>query len=632
MQKTNNPTMAESFKAAQGRGEQAKQPEAPEGSTYGGPDYPSLLGGSLLGDIVNDVTAEYHAVFKNILERASHNPVVKAMDALVLNGDVNQLALNSILVTYKVENKVAVFTLSIDSETNATNNRQVTVYNQQIEEEITTSDLIDDNLWHVTKNYLANVHGTDVTFIDVGTMIVPDSLEVELDAKAFQSILNNAASALTHVMSHVTGKVPPTITVANILKANDGNGSNNQFRSNMFFHAGMSTDIIGRPVRSDVAISLASVNVNNQSLSANSKMALTNVEAFVDLVPTPALTSTIGNMYQPQNYGYGQPQPQGAYYMPRIVISSNRARCGNTMETQLLGLVTVGMLAENRNYVAVFDQQNVGKNEWKDLGAVGYEVDLFGVRQPGTPSDAPLEKMDTRTAEFDQRALHDLTNFIFTPAPALAMDLEANGSESWIQRKFKAAAQGDTNAINFINNSANILTNGQMANYWNGANPMMPGAGTKVHTGYYFDDKQAKRDIRELDYLAMVNLMGDKDLNLCRMYMDTYLQVQIEEPIRLRDRLNIMRKVLGDNLVITGEASREMVNPEFVKALATAVAASGLFIQPEGIVNQTVGGPRGTMDPTQYMLGNNVSGGIFRHQQPTGPGYQARTSNRGHWG
>ena len=106
------------------------------------------------------------------------------------------------------------------------------------------------------------------------------------------------------------------------------------------------------------------------------------------------------------------------------------------------------------------------------------------------------------------------------------------------------------------------------------------------YVGYYNRDGEY-RDIRELDLLAVLNTVGQKDPDIVQQYLTTLVGPE-NIHIRLARRSRILSRIAKD-VHIKAYSRKYDFNAAFIEALTRAVAACGLVINNDNILNQNQG-------------------------------------------
>jgi len=546
------------------------------------------------------------------LLKAETNPVLDAVSILPLDGIGNQLELSGIIISFKTEGVVSAFTYIVESSGEAIAPRDITVGSQKVSVETTAGDVYDEYYWRKVEAALRAVHG-DVPYLDIGSSVIPLKLSPN-NEKELRQMLYNTIVALHGVTSTVTGQANAPISVNDI-------NTGDQLIARLDFSPKTLTSAAGAIVRSDISIALNGQLTLNDSRSAVSIVKLSDVDGFIDLTYVPTEQAIQAPIY-------GQPiqAVDVRTYVPRFIMTSVRSGLDTiTLELQLLGISTAALLAPNQAYIRTFapNYSNGDKVDLRDIGAIGYEINFDPINNP----NAELNRINTKEDAFNESNLYSLVGQSIYPDLLYSMDIPEAGDLTWIQQLFIGAANGEEDCINEILNSAEALTDGHFSQVYQGVNPMSSET-TRVHLGNYIDESNQQKDIRELGYLAMLNILGARDMGVVAAFSETYDRLDIDESIRMKNRGNIIRSTLGETVRITGFARRVTFAPDFIVALTVALAKAGLSIRPEGMYQGAVNVARGSASARGYGVNSGNIGGIFNNNTP---GYHSAGTNA-HYG
>lgn len=323
---------------------------------------------------------------------------------------------------------------------------------------------------------------------------------------------------------------------------------------------------VGQPVRSDIEVVLAAApvqNNNGQNVERTSQIAC--VRGFIDLIWDPA---------QPQA-AWGTVQQQSMQkYSARLIITQMEATTLLSLPAQLLTLVTALSLSENNTWANAFKRRpTFNGSDMHDVGALAIEANMEG-RPEGFGS-----KIDTTLSSFRPEHLFRLITQVIKPGLTISLDIAECGPDTWINDVFSAAASGNQNANDAILDACDYLTNGAFKRHF-GNGQFCIAEDTRIHMGYYIDNQGVKRDLRDIDYLAVLNLLADRgQMESVATWSDSYQNQSIPSAVREANRLRIMRG-LFETVVVTGFARRVTFNPEATGALAIACKETGLTMRP----------------------------------------------------
>ena len=182
--------------------------------------------------------------------------------------------------------------------------------------------------------------------------------------------------------------------------------------------------------------------------------------------------------------------------------------------------------------------------------------------------------------------------------------------------------------------AANRLTLGRFEKHFPFDAPVCFDDADRIHLGYYTNSDGHLRDLRELDYLAILNLAGKDDPTLVEKWERTHLDRNIPLAVRLHERKTIIDRLLSGSVVVKGFARRVTFSEQFIKALSDSIEEAGLSVRPGNMVDSfnqgaTRGGYTFQGQLVNPNLGNWMSSGAIQ------PNYGARFGNQafsGVWG
>lgn len=527
---------------------------------------------------------------------------------LVLDQNTNNVPLSALMVCYHTrsgaQDHVVVFTLIIEA-TNRLTNRHVNINGQNVEIETVAGDIYNDLLWERVQHVATESYGRqNMAVYDAGCMVLPQELDAE-DPLHIRHVLFSATQACFTVMENQLGGKEEPFNVQFV-------GNQDQLVARLNYNPPQAENATGLPIRSDINITLEGATAGQANTYFDQVRELTSVDAYVDLVYTPP------QQQQPQmGMGYQQQPMQSQHYTPRVVLTRVDTDIDAvTMELNLLALSTSTLVSRQMAWAGVFRPRHAQRGiDLHDIGAIGYEVPMT--------QDGELKKIDTKAESFTPQSLYQLLGMFVHERPVISMDIEEVGELSWIHTAFIAAANGNQEANQLIIDAANNLTLNNFGKIYSGA-PIAQDDQNRIHLGYYIDESGNKRDLRDIDYLAMLNLVGKDDPALVVDWEATFNQVDVPLEVRLEKRLNLLKGAIGGAIHLKGYARRITYNPEFLEALNQACAAAGLLIRPNNML-QDFGGQvqRGNPNIAQWALNPGHTQGLFNYGQP-GVGSQGR--------
>ena len=356
----------------------------------------------------------------------------------------------------------------------------------------------------------------------------------------------------------------------------------------------------GLPIRSDIAvITVANSSGQKTDEFETNSMDLTVLDGFINLryVHNPAQVP----------YGYMQPTQR---YLSEFIVTNLESRLGAvSLEIALFALHSVLLLNRNKTWAQVFRKQYARGNRFRDIGVLGFEVPQVLGKDNVVPG-----KVDTNSNLFGDTELNMLIDTAVHQGLSVLIDVDERGDNSWANLFFAAEANDISEAQNAIIQAADNLTSGRFSQLWKGGRMFQKE--NRIHLGYYTDPRQpdTSRDIRDLDNLAMLNIVEDpKYMSIARDYERTFLlDPSVPEEVNLERREAMMRQYVDQNLTITGYARRLRVNSAFLEALGTAIMADGFYINPSNIQECFSAEMRTSWDQVSGSILSPSSASVFR--------------------
>lgn len=385
------------------------------------------------------------------------------------------------------------------------------------------------------------------------------------------------------------------------------------------------SDSVGQPVRQDVVVSYSLVTGQPQAKrnviqSLNSGQVNTEVfkiGGFIDLMwwENEQMAGAQQNQFASPYANAAPVTNQMPYkYLPRFVITDTSSNDLATLPGTLWGLTAVNILKRQNNWMGAFARSAGLDANHHDIGAIGIEVNHG--RDPsgyGKPFD------ETRSNTFTPHDLHQLLSAFVRPELVISIDVEECGSATWQNSVFVAAANSPK-ANQDIIDAANLLTGGHFGKYFADGEPVMVNDDNRIHLGHFTDNRGRTLDLREIDQLCVLNVLGSTNPEQGRAWSDTYTDLRFPWEQRQHERLKIIRQISA-GAVVTGAARRMTFRNKFLDALAAGVYDAGLSIRPETPYMEIVSGSRGQADFLRDATGGlQNSGQVFNRNMPSSAG------------
>jgi len=478
------------------------------------------------------------------------------------------LAYSAIVVCVKLKNVadlgVAYHTLIIEATGERPSAIYQTVYNRQVEIIRVAGDAMDDELY---KRVLEKVkqHFPVGPYRMADACVIPSGFNPEDKNLVKRLALSAGMAATVELEIHQPGFMDINLASASY---------DSSLICNVSFSRQEMDNAVGEPVRSDIIVRFTSQRNPSQdqrqaqSLNAgNREQTISSLSGFVDVIYAPLAPVTGYNFYQPQQYNVPTQR-----YVARLIVTDIASNFSYTPSSILLWLATATAVRDDNNWIqALRPSPNTQGIDMYDIGALNIDANLendqrgFGTR------------IDTKSDGFQLPDLGALITRLFRPGLVISLDVPECGPQTWYLAVFKEAANGNPNAQEVIMKAADSLTNGLFSRHFNATSgAMFTDVNNRIHMGYYTDSNGLKRDIRAIDYLAVANLIGDKDPMQIRLWSDTFYRTEIPLISRLAERRKMISGYTHDNAVFTGFAQRITFSTEFTAALIRGCSEAGL--------------------------------------------------------
>lgn len=528
------------------------------------------------------------------------------------------LAYSAIIVCTRLRNqanRVAAHVLLVEGTGEKLNSVYENIMGQQVEILRVTSDAFDNTIIKIAKENVSKAFPGSTIYVVDGS-VIPSEFDPENKTHAHQLALNAGLAVGTEL--EVRDSNFRDINIVD-------DASSNTLVVDIGFDRKQIDDAYGSPMRSDLLIQLRSQKPgreHNQSVNSYDRDAqLSVISGFIDMLYAPVQQQQMYNPWAPVSPTMNQK------FAANLVITNLATEFGYSPGMVLLSLVTAMTINNNGLWIQNF----------RPMASAGKEVSLFDVgalniegNMEANPTGYGVAP-DTKSSDFTLEELGKFMGMLVRPGLMISIDVPDCGPQTWYTSVFREAANGNNAAYDVIYNAAMELTNGNFAKHFAKGTPMFEFKDNRVHLGYWTDNTGQRRDIRDVDYLAVANLSGKKNPEYIRNWSDTFLSQYRPLPTRLSDRKKMIEGMTGMSSVFKGFATRVTFGVAFLQALATSCMEAGLnpvvktpltsadFINQRGMatfVNTALLSPGQT-------FGNNG----FAYQTP----YQNRNIYHGRW-
>ena len=609
--------------AKSGRQKQRQQPQQPPYSQhqqYNQHHYTGSKKKSSWGDLTQRIRSKRTYQKNNAGERASKmltgfnkllsgNSSADSFKVFLLDASVYNLARSAVLVAAKREQRVLVHSMIVAGSGAPLPNRRVkTSQGETLDIPSVDSDVdISEQFWTSVSQCVEREYaGQNVTTVDdAGYSVIHEALDVN-DADALDTVLDQACCAIDNIYAIMVGDDDLIITGDDLV-------TDETITAKLDYNPGTVYGISGNVIRTDLQITMMGQS-NGQQLGYAQSAALSTVGGFINLAYTP--------QEQPAHNPY-MPPPMANHFFTAQMIITKVAPLDSTLEAYLLALSTATLADNGQAWVHCFKPRlKVEGLDLHDIGAIGLEVNLRGLDR-STNQEYPLARVKTKGAGAEEYVHAKILTNCCRPNLVFSLDVEESGHQSWLENTFVQSARGDMGQNAAIIRAANNLTNGKFSEFFNKMLPdpqfqkVVAPEVNRVHLGHWRNEQGEVCDIRDIDYLAMLNLNGKQNMETVMKFSQCD-DPAIDQDVRLDWRTTILTKAITSNIKFTGYAQRITFHPAFMDALVQGLRACNLSVLPEGVQIANAPVAHGNNWLSQYAVSGQ--GNLFT-------GYQGRGNN-----
>lgn len=473
--------------------------------------------------------------FNEIIEASGSTDQVRV---LPIDTSVSGLVAPAIAVIQQRDENVAIFTLLVEHGVGKLAPRVFKANNEELTIPTTMGDV-----YNLTSSFYDKIEATvrksvkGTRFIEAGQSVINN--ECPLDSiESLQRILHSATCA-TYTLLY------PEETTASLANMGD-----HELTAHLDFVPGQSYTAGGLPIRRAFEItlyaSLRNRSVNEIDLAIVNRQDITKLIGYVDL-------THVGSIPVPNQMGGTVDSTQ--ILAPHIHLTAAEVEGATTTpELSLLSLATSALTLSNYTYEQALKQKYNGESvDIHSLNGLEYEIEReIGAHQPNF-------------------SVRELMQEVAYPTPIYTIDIPECGDLSWVWDDFRQAVMGDQDAYARVYHTADSLTDGEFSKMFKFGDSLGELLDDRVVLGYYKDSQGKTIDLRHLDYLAALNILGVSDTGAAFAYGDTFNPRTNSLEKRLSDRLKIQDEMTGGSKVVTGYAQPVIIDGTFLTTLWNAV-------------------------------------------------------------
>lgn len=258
-----------------------------------------------------------------------------------------------------------------------------------------------------------------------------------------------------------------------------------------------------------------------------------------------------------------KPKPQN--FGINVVVTNISGDSSPSPELFLYGLSTVSALMADDMWVDGFTPSIISGTPNRNLGGLFLEIP--------DPKD-PKSPMERRTYGVSERdALLDDVDYLFSDKIIVSVDCAPEGPLAWITDFF--AFPDAENTDNLIE-AANNLTNYKFDAFAGDSVRVVDRTESRRFYTGSVDTETGRRDIREVDYLYLINAFNENHSAATAGDWDRSLQDSSEYGIFTRKSLT--DEVYGvDQYKITSFVDRQVIDPDFFADLVDSISDVGML-------------------------------------------------------
>ena len=321
-------------------------------------------------------------------------------------------------------------------------------------------------------------------------------------------------------------------------------------------------DVLGNPVLTDFAVSLnvkEHSNSGNRSIhAAGSEKSIASAAGSVEVIPVQV----------PRPAAAGSFASSMVRLHPNIIIGQINPLNNPTIGYSLLSILAAASMTSKEMYLTALAPKK------GDVRNVGY-MNLFCNVADEAPEDvAPINLLDNKSTIQDNLLAIDT---MITEAPILSMDVEEYGPNGSHTSAFVVAAMPtDSNqaaAAQSIIDAAHIAFGSAFPKDYP-VDQIFVNAGITIPSGYWFDKKNNKRDLKEIDLTFLATEGADRETLIKWINASVPRKAGVDD-ISYLERIDIISQ-RAPKAVITGKAIRLTFSNMFIATLKEAAAKAGL--------------------------------------------------------
>lgn len=497
-----------------------------------------------------------------------------------------------------------------------------TVNGINIEVQRPTSEAYKSGIGNIVAEEVSRLYPNS-QILEADATVVPRDFDLEDKSRVYQ-LAANALLAVESRLFDFQGR-----TQLNVAHAS--NDSTLSVRAIFLSNQAQQLDAVGLPIRSDIEVSVTSVLANQNQQYGQQLLErqrdLGYATGFVDTLWDPVQNQNAFGQFQQMNQ-FSQVAADGslptAKFRGLFVITDSRIQDLSSVTAQVFSLFPSLLLRENNQWHAAFRSRSTGNDaNNKNVGALNLEANLpINNGQPDPSGRGPI--LDGLSANFNDQEFAHFMQAVFRPGLGIAIDVPECGASSWYNSIFADVANGNQKAYEELYNATDVLTNGLFKTKFNRGETIATNYSV-VHNGWYTDTKGQRRDIRDFDFVALLNNPMAEDKVVVDAWINSFTNQNAPIEARLHDRFRIISKAFAE-VHLTGFSNRIILSDKFLTAALQAAYEAGLVLRPQnqfqdqGIISRVsanlnaglfgMGGANTTVFNSGITMNTNMNSGI----------------------
>lgn len=335
--------------------------------------------------------------------------------------------------------------------------------------------------------------------------------------------------------------------------------------------------IDGLPKRADITVS---TTVQSHGAEGMVPVELTRVAAYMNFI------------YQkPKRQIYqGQEIQSQACFQPEIIITEATAvNHANTLESLLYAIYSVDAAIDQHRWLNMYrhNHAGTGKNSVNEYNLGALNIDL----PPTGNKEIDGKVLPTGDPAWIEDGLFRFADTYFQPTVGKAIDIPESGPNARLLSILRLAVQrpnmteaelhASRQARLEIIKAGNNLT-GDRFGVLLGEAPLFLPAVERTLIGSYVEDGEAK-DIAHIDHVMMSARYGEKDEDFVLRMEETFTLRNINENVRVKDRIGLATSVKGSTLQVEELGYRLRLHPAAHRALSKAISQNEISLSIDGV-------------------------------------------------